>query len=211
MIPNLQDRIKDLRTSFDNKIGERNHIKKLLREERSKLELSKSDLSNHEEAQIIIQQVAKLTQSRLEYHISELVSLILDSVFEDPYKLKLEFELKRGKSEANLLFTKHDQDIDPMSASGGGVVDVASFALRVCLWSLQQPRRRATMFMDEPFKHLSKDLREKAGEMIKEISKKLQLQIIIVTHDPALVENADRVFEVEKRGKYSKASRINQD
>lgn len=202
------DRIQCLRSYLDRNKGETDNIRRSLVECRHKLKEQKESLVLYEKAQIIIQQVARLTQSKLEYHISELVSLVLESVFDDPYKMELKFELKRGKSEAELFFSKNNQQTDPMSSSGGGVVDIASFALRVCLWSLQQPKSRNVIIMDEPFKHLSKDLREKAGEMLQEISKKLCIQIIMVTHDPALVEHADKVFKVEKKRIYSKVSLV---
>jgi DNA repair exonuclease SbcCD ATPase subunit len=72
------------------------------------------------------------------------------------------------------------------------------------MWRLQTPPSRPTIVLDEPFKHLSQDLRPKAAEMLKEISSKLGLQIIMVTHDVDLVEAADRLFLVSQRNGISK-------
>ncbi|NIU00181.1 MAG: hypothetical protein GWN01_04340, partial [Nitrosopumilaceae archaeon] len=53
--------------------------------------------------------------------------------------------------------------------------------------------------MDEPLKWLKGgDLPIKGSHMIKEISKKLGIQIIMISHSPELIEGADRVFEVKK-------------
>ena len=77
----------------------------------------------------IIQMVAKLTQSQLEIHISELVSLALEAVFPNPYKMVLRFETRRNRSEADLLLQDENGNLlSPMDAVGGGVVDVAAFA-----------------------------------------------------------------------------------
>ena len=43
---------------------------------------------------------------------------------------------------------------------------------------------------------LSRDLHHKATEMLKEISEKLGLQIIMVTHSEELIEAADKVFTI---------------
>ena len=58
--------------------------------------------------------------------------------------------------------------------------------------------------MDEPLKFLSKDLQSRAAEMLQDLSHRLKLQFIIVTHEEQLVEGADRVFRVTKTGQYSK-------
>ena len=56
-----------------------------------------------EEAQRIIQYVARQTQEQLQFRISELVSMALAAVFEDPYTFHLEFVIRRGKTEADIV------------------------------------------------------------------------------------------------------------
>jgi DNA repair exonuclease SbcCD ATPase subunit len=146
----------------------------------------------------IIQVTAKLTQSQLEIHISELVSLALEAVFPNPYKMVLKFETRRNRSEADLLLQDEKGNLlSPMDAVGGGVVDVASFALRVALWSLKRPRPRPIMVMDEPLRFLSGDLQDRAGQMIKELSGRLGIQFILISHEERLLEASDKVFHVE--------------
>jgi len=150
-----------------------------------------------EEAQTIISTIAQLTQQELEYHTGELVTLAMAAVFEDPYKLEVEFVQRRGRTETDLWFVRGDSKIDPMSASGGGAVDVASFALRVALWSLARPRTRNVLILDEPLHFLKGgDLPEKGALMMKEISDRLGLQIIFISHIPDQIEGADRRIHV---------------
>jgi len=157
-----------------------------------------------ERAQLVIQAAAQKTQSQLEYQVSELVSLALAHVFPHPYTMVLRFENKRGRTEAGLYFKDAEgNEMCPMDASGYGVVDVASFALRLSLWTLRKPRSRATIVLDEPLKFLSRDLQSKAAEMIQDLSKRLKLQFIIVTHEEQLVAGANRVFRVTKSGPVS--------
>lgn len=134
---------------------------------------------------------------------SQLMSLTmaLETIFDDPYEFKIEFVVKRNKTECELIFEKNGVTCHPLSASGGGVIDTASFALRIALWTLQTPRSRNTIILDEPFKFLSKDLLPRASDLLKELSEKLNLQFIIVTHLDELTECADKTFEVKiKKG-----------
>jgi DNA repair exonuclease SbcCD ATPase subunit len=171
---------------------------------KSKIESLEEKLDVIEKAREIIKIVALDTQKQLEYQISEIVSLALASVFEEPYKLKLNFVEQRGKTEAVITFERNNQECNPLTASGGGAVDVACMALRLSLWSLQQKRTRNTIILDEPFKCLSKDLSEKAGQLLKMLSDKLGIQFILVTHDQNIVPYADKVFKVSKNNNYSK-------
>lgn len=159
-------------------------------------------LKNTQEALLIMQTVAQKTQQELEYKVSEIVSLALSSVFDDPYEFKITFEIKREKTEAVISFLKNGNEFNPMNETGGGVVDVAAFALRIALWSLAQPKTRNVIILDEPFRFVSESLRDRASLMLQTISHKMQIQFIIITHMPELLEHADKVFTVEnKNGK----------
>lgn len=163
----------------------------------NKTETIQKELHYTEKAQIIIQKVAQETQEQIQFHISNLVTLALEAVFPDPYKFNISFVIKRGKTECELKLEKNGELYDPIDEDGGGIVDITSFALRIALWSLS--RTSNTMILDEPMKFLSKDLLPKAGEMLKQLSERLNLQFIIVTHLKELEEYADKIFTVEKK------------
>lgn len=156
------------------------------------------------EARELLATVALETQEQLRYHISEIVTLAMDAVLDDPYELEVDFVPKRGKTECELWFSRNGERIKPMDASGGGAVDVASFALRVAIWSLRARRTRATIVLDEPFRFLSANLQPRAGNMLKELSTRLGLQFIMVTHSEALAECADKIIQVRMRNGMTK-------
>ena len=147
-----------------------------------------------EQALVFVQDVAQKTQEQLVLHIQDVVNTALDTCFPDEYVFNLVFEIKRNKTEARLVFMKNGFEIDPMEASGGGVVDVASFALRIAAWSLGKTNN--VICLDEPMKFLSRDLQPRAGEILQEISKKLGIQFIMVSHVADIIQSADRVFEI---------------
>jgi predicted ABC-type transport system involved in lysophospholipase L1 biosynthesis ATPase subunit len=171
-----------------------------------KLKESGKSLKRHERAGEVMKMVALKTQQQLQYHISDITTMALDAVFPDPYELVAEFVQRRNKTECDLLFEREGERVDPLSASGGGAVDVASFALRVASWSMERPRLRNTLILDEPFRYLSAGLLPKASEMLSRISREMGIQVIMVTHSEELMEGADRVFTVSQRKGISKVN-----
>lgn len=187
-----------LRQIVERKKGQRDKVISLLSVCKKEIRQLKKEINFSEQAQAIIQKVAQETQQQLEWHISEIVTLALASTFDNPYVFKAEFIQKRGKTECSLYFERDGFKVDPVAEAGGGVVDMAAFALRVAVWSLAKPRWRNTLMFDEPFKNINDKTRrtqERIAEMVKVLSRKLKLQFIIITMIPELEEVADRVHE----------------
>ena len=191
--------IKALRNKLEQLKGQKAQIQKSLTSLRTETRDLKRSLHRHEEAREIIKEVGLITQSQLSFHISDLVSLALSAVFPDPYELKVDFVQRRNKTECDLLFVRDGMEIDPIEASGVGAIDVAAFALRIASWTMTNPKNRNVIILDEPMRFLSTGYQEKASAMIKEISQKLGLQFIIITHEEVLTSSADKIFEVSIR------------
>jgi ABC-type sulfate/molybdate transport systems ATPase subunit len=110
-------------------------------------------------------------------------------VFQDQaYEFHIEFVQKRNRTEAELKLTRHGMTIDdPLNSSGGGVIDVAAFALRVACLILAQPPRRKVLFLDEPFRFVSAEYRPAIEQLLQLLSQELEIQIVMVTHIADLV------------------------
>jgi len=193
----------EIRQALERRKGERNQLKEQIKAYRLEVRSLIANRDNLEQARELIRDVGLKTQQQLQFHISDITSLALNAVFEDPYELKVEFVQRRNKTECDLLFVRDGKEIDPLDASGYGAVDVASFALRVASWSMQQPRTRNTIILDEPMRFLSEDRQPYASQMIKELSDRLGIQFIIVTHEEVLSQYADKVFQVSIKDKVS--------
>lgn len=198
--------VKSLRSKVDSLRGQQKQVAKNLKESEERLDIYKSDLYNHEKAREVIKEAALKTQEALAFHISDITSLALQAVFPEPYSLDVQFVQRRNKTECDLFFKRDDAEMDPMLASGGGPVDVASFALRVASWSMQNPSSRSIIVLDEPMRFLSTDLQPKASEMIKELSEKLGIQFIIITHEEELTNEADKIITTKIRNRITKTT-----
>jgi DNA repair exonuclease SbcCD ATPase subunit len=139
-------------------------------------------------AQLIIQRVAESVQNAVHSRISTVVTSCLKDVFGDRYEFKIIFDRSRGKTEARLvLVTMEGVEMDPTSSCGGGVTDVASFALRVACLSLSRPRLRPLLVLDEAFRFVSEEYRESVAQVLERLSIELGVRVLQVTHIPELV------------------------
>ena len=143
-------------------------------------------LQDAEDARKLLQEAAQAVQQRAHARIAATVGRCLTAVFDEPYAFDISFEQKRGRTEAVLTFERGGYKVDPLSQTGGGVVDVCSFALRLASLLASRPPRRRLMVMDEPFKHLYKGNRPAVRQLLEQLASELGVQMIIVTHDPAL-------------------------
>jgi DNA repair exonuclease SbcCD ATPase subunit len=173
-----------------------------LETERKRNALLAEKLIAIDEAHAFLQKVAKETQEHLKYHIEDLVNLAIDTVFPDRYSFCIDFEIKRGQTEGHIFLLKDKHPIDPMGDSGGGIVDITAFALRIAAWTLGKTDN--VILLDEPYRFISKDLQPLAVQILKTLSDKLKLQFVIVTHNKEIIDIADRVFEVTQKNGISK-------
>ncbi len=174
-----------LKKKLIGKKAERGLLINQLATAKSNKEKVSGTLENTIKARQITQDVAEIVQRQIEFQISNLVSTALASVFPDPYEFRLKFVQRRNKTEADLLFVKNGEECDPFNAAGGGAIDIANFALRIAVWSIKKTRN--VFILDEPMRFVSVDLQEKCSEMIKEISSKLGIQIIMISHLPNII------------------------
>jgi len=150
------------------------------------LQRQKKRLEHSQQAQEVLQLLAQAVQQKAHERIAHVVSSCLSAVFDDPYQFHIEFERKRGRTEASLRFRRRGLEVDPLTASGGGVVAVAAFALRIACLVMHRPRLSRVLIMDEPLASVSAGYRESVREMLEQISQEMKVQIVLVTHSEDL-------------------------
>jgi len=167
-------------------------------QEKQTLEQAKGKLRSAEEARDLVQEVAQKLQQAVHNQIAGIVSLGLKTVFSEPYNFKINFEKKRGRTEAQLIFERDGMELDPISAAGGGVIDVAAFTLRVACLSLSKPALRPILILDEPFKNVSKTkgYLDQIPLLLEKLAEEMGLQIIMVTHIEEL--KVGKVIDLEE-------------
>lgn len=157
-------------------------------------------ISDAEDFRAIVLQVASETQNQLILRFETIVQSALDAIFPDEYLFKMEFVQRRGRTEVDIWLDRNGTRMDPLDSNGGGVVDVLSIALRICCLTLSKMDR--VLILDEPFKHLRGDARDKLGGLLSILSDKLGIQVLMVADVAGAITNG-RVFQVVKHDSVS--------
>lgn len=157
-----------------------------IKQEKRNLARLKKELSAWNEVRELALHTAQVCQQQVHKQICEVVTACLDAVFSDPYQFRFRFENKRGRTEAIPEFVRDGLVISSLKQLGGGVVDVAAFALRLACIVSAQPAVRKVIIMDEPFKFVARKLQKKIAAMLEMLAKKLGVQIIMTTHEEDL-------------------------
>ena len=134
------------------------------------------------EAAAILQEVSRVVQETIHSRLTTVVTRCLQAVFDESYEFDVVFENKRGQTEASFRLKRNGQSMDMISSCGGGVIDVAAFALRLVCLCMMRKRKRMLVVLDEPFRFLSEEYREKARDLIVVLAEELKVQFVIVTH-----------------------------
>ncbi len=177
----------DYRKRLDSLRADYRHAQRQVKEEEQARVGTRQEVETAQQAQQIFQEVAQRIQENCHKQIASVVSRCLEAVFgEEAPEFRIDFRKARGKTEARLLFARDGHEMDPIDSSGGGVIDVTSMALRLACLLLSLPRRRRLLILDEPMKMLSKQYVPAVQELFLALSKELDIQIIMVTHNPEL-------------------------
>jgi predicted ATP-dependent endonuclease of OLD family len=169
-----------------------------LTEKRATIDVEKVVYERQIRAKFVLVEVSRQTQEQLKERIESLVNMCLKAVFPNrDYQFKALFEIKRNKMECEFTVLEDGNELSPKDEMGGSILDIISLALKIILWSIEQPRSRPLIILDEPFRFTGK-LVTKAIGIVKEFSHKLGIQFIINTHSDEVIDIADRSWEVTR-------------
>lgn len=178
----------DYRRLLTPLLAEQAHALRTCQEEEERLHEAQAQERAARQAQELVQSVAEQIQNQVHAQLASIVSRCLTTVFgDDAYGFRINFVKRRGKTEAELLFVRNGQDIDPLRAAGGGAVDVAAFALRLACLLLLRPKKRRLLVLDEPFRFVSREYRPRVRVLLEELARELEVQFLMVTHSKELV------------------------
>lgn len=168
-------------TLAENKAKEAEVTYKVVKAGYEALETRKRDL---DEVAFSFRELARACQTQVQERVSSIVTRCLETIFtESKYTFRLIFEEKRNQTEVRcVLYDQQGNEYDPVNSTGGGVMDVVSFGLRVACLMLQKPQAAKVLIMDEPVKNLSLQYRAPMLGLLKSLAEELGMQFIMVTH-----------------------------
>lgn len=186
----------EIKEKLNKAIIKRQSNIELLAQRKQRLEEIKTETEKVLKSISVCQNVATEVQKQLSVKIDTIVNLALGVNFPE-YTFKLEYVPARGKTEVNFnLYNKNGNMIDPTLQCGGGLCDTVCFALRVAVFNISHVDN--IICLDEPFRFVSKGLRDKTAELIHTLSERLNIQFIEVTHFDSFMNNSDNRIMIKK-------------
>lgn len=173
---------RSYRTKVDGLLRKREQASTTLQAERQALRVAEDRYEYTQVAVQVVQEVAGAMQAQLHAHLSQIVGRALVAVFDDPYEFRIRFVTRRDRTEAVLEFVRNGEAYSPLGAVGGGVVDVAAFALRVGSLTLVRPALRPLLLLDEPFRFVAARHRDRLRGLVEALAYEFGIQFLIVTH-----------------------------
>ena len=180
------DRLRYLEGVYNSKTEQKNDISRKvldLEEESSVLQKTEKVLKH------LVDKLAKKDLRKMD----QLVTYGLNSVFPGR-DIKFETELvERGnKIKLNLKTLHNGVEVDPDNKSSVTVVE--SFLLRIlCIAKL---KKAPLLLMDETFGAVGSEYIENISKLISELSNKLGIDILLVTHNPAFQAHSGKSFKL---------------
>jgi hypothetical protein len=192
--------IQSLRSDLDRAIGLRDSIK-------SRLTYTKDEIKRLENEEALLLLVSELFRKLIDQEVTIGVQAVeklqtegLQAVFSDQdLSVKANIEVQRGKVSVDLITTqkhKNGMEIEGMSndAFGGAVSTVQSVLLRVII--IMRRGLRPLLLLDETLPAFDNNYINNMGQFLSTLCKRLNMDILSVTHNPAVVDAADKAYRI---------------
>jgi len=183
----MKNKAKELLRKFNDLISEKTRIIK-------KLDFLASELNLIVKTTMFLTSFSEYCRDKIKNKLEKLANSALNAIFQDK---DMEFKIISNKTMRGLnydLYIFTNGEITPLiDCKGGGVLDVISLSLKISFLKMFSDLRQV-MILDEPFKNLDAERINLAVEWLKEISTKLSIQFLIVTHEEEIMDIADKKF-----------------
>jgi DNA repair ATPase RecN len=153
---------------------------------------------------LLLKKIIREVQGEFKGEVDKVVTMAVRTLFDENYKFDLEIKTGGQGLQCRPVIWEHIEgqwrEFSPKDDMGGSILDPIALALRTVLQQYDPEPTRASMWLDEPMKNVGKgELLLRAGQLITEVSHGLNIQMIIITHEPELAEIADRAWRVVRQ------------
>jgi DNA repair exonuclease SbcCD ATPase subunit len=199
--------IAEIQKQCDALLTERKLLTARKKDIQKELEKEQVLLRSRELARVVLQRSAILVHEHLSHSLSHIVTEAIRTIFDEELTFECKFQEKRNNAECVLRLLNEDgEEVDIFEGDGGGLADCISLFLRIAYVMLAG--QRAIIFLDEPCKHLDTEGQQRAGQVLKQLSEELKLQIVMITHSTVLASYADKRYHVKLVNKISQVQEI---
>ena len=192
MLEQIGRELLQLRSSFDQKLGEARALRRQQHEVEAELEGLEENIQNLQKVGAIIQKLTTDVQENFLKVIETLISDGLFAVFGTQIQFKITPTTRNSQVTLDFkLINENGTETDIVDARGGGLLAVCGVLFRLLMVRLLKGRVRQVVVLDEALAMLSSEYRQQAGELLAKLTKELDIQIILVSHQTEINEYAD--------------------
>lgn len=201
MFQEVKNLYQKLNNDLHVKIGRRATLQQKLAGCDQRIQAAQSQAERLTKASVFLQTLNDATRQQIIGRISSIVTDALQKV-KDPnleFRMKLSTERNQADVQFSIYNANTKQEYDILESCGGSIADIVSFPLRVSLLLKWDPVLSRILIMDENFKFVSVADREPLADFVKQITERLNLQVILVTHANELSGKAHKIFQVNQK------------
>lgn len=207
----LSRRLAGVQAEYGRRCGRRDQLLEELRAKEERRAKAEEEGRLLEEVGRAFHAASEMAREAARGRAESAVTDALQAIFGPELSFKVDVVERRGRPEAEFSAVTdlggESLATPVLDARGGGVVDVASLALRVLAAAAASPEG-SPVILDEPGKHLSEGYSRALGELLGAVAAQTGRQVVAVTHDPRVAEAADAVYRVEMESGVSRARKV---
>lgn len=150
----------------------------------------------------LLEAIATQGQDLIRDRIDKPVTTALRTVYQDNLlSFVTEIERTADRMEVNFMFKRGDSKITGpiLDSVGGGLIDIASFTLRLCIFRLEGGK--GPLVLDEPFRHVDQQALPRAAEFANTVATDMNIQVIAVTHSDVVADLASNTIRLTGLGR----------
>lgn len=194
--------LSDVKTKLDKLVALRDDLD-------TRIEYLLTEIQSLEGVVLILDQTNELFRQLIDKEIVEGVQAVeslltegLSAVFDDQdLSVSSEVSVSRGKVSVDLITTHKKEDGLEVSGStadsfGGAIATVQSVLMRVIV--MLRRGLKPILLLDESLPAFDENYVVNMGKFLSLICKRLGIDILLVTHNPSLVECSDHAYRISK-------------
>lgn len=207
-----QARLRDLTTQLRVAQGRRDEVRRAVASARASVVRTEDEIQ-------VLDRVAVLLHAMIDGELTNGVQAIeslqtegVKAVFHDQdIQVRADVEVLRGKVNVSLVTTQRKENGDlieggSMDGFGGAVATVQSILLRLAI--MFRRGLRPVLFLDETLPAFDDKYIHSMAAFLKTLCRRMGVDILLVTHNPALVDAGDRAYRIKQHTGYCTFQRI---
>lgn len=201
-LTDLQTKLHQLDRSLLQREGQYRAILESKTEIESEIQENKKKIELLERVAAVVQKLTEISRKDTLDKVAAIVSTAIQEVKDPNLSFKINYKLERNQAVADFMVynKKLKAEMDIFESCGGTIADIVEFTLKVSLLLKWQPKLARVLVMDEQLKHISAVDKPAMARFVRQVSERLGIQIILVSHSAEFISSAHKVFSVSHNG-----------